>query len=193
MKKNIRKYALVALIFVLSVGVTYAAFADKGSVLGSSFSVGSADLKLLIDLSGGTDAGNLAEDLAGPSFDNISPYWVGDYLVKVFNNGTSTVSLTSNADYQTVNDPQDIRQVIYVEPFEWNDANNDGVFEEVELGLSLGVRDTLVKYKTVGYTLGTLDPGEVRGYVLRFSTENITDTYQGATGIFDFEFDSVGL
>ena len=47
--------------------------------------------------------------------------------------------------------------------------------------------------KTEGFDLGTINNGNVKSYVLRFSTDNLSDTKQGKTGIYDFIFDAIGL
>lgn len=193
MKKLIYVYGSLFFALLLVVGVTLAAFTDKADVLGASFSVGSADLKLLGNLAEGVNDSNLKDQVNGPVFSGISPNWTGDYLLKVYNNGTSSVGLTTNANYETANDPEDIRQVVYVEPFEWDDTNNNGVLDTDELGVSLGARDTLVKYKTQGYSLGVLDAGNVKSIVLRFSTDSVPESDQGATALFDFEIDSTGI
>lgn len=182
---------VLVLLLCSFAGVAYAAFVDKGQVLGSTFSVGSADLKLLRDLSLGADGANLADEIQGPSFSNISSNWTADYLVKLYNNGSSRVTVTTNSDYLTANDPDELRQLIYVEIIEWNDANSDGTADETELGVSYG-RDTIVKWKTQGFSLGSIDAGAVKGLVVRFSTGTVSDTKQGAVGIFDFEFNSIG-
>jgi len=173
-------------------GASWAAFADKGEVLGSTFSVGSANIRLLQDLAGGIDPSNLVEQLTGPSFQNISPNWNQNYLVKLYNNGTSQMQLTTHARYVTTNDPQDLRTLIYVEPFKWNDANANGVLDTGEEGTSLG-RKTLVKWSTEGYDLGTLATGQIQGVLLKFSTDAVSDSKQGATAIIDFVFDSIGI
>jgi len=90
------------------------------------------------------------------------------------------------------NDPEDLRQIIYVEPFGWDDANGDGIVDASEIGTSLG-RDTIVKWKTHGYTLDSVPSGGLKGYVLRFSTEMIPDSKQGAVGSFGFEIDATEL
>lgn len=187
----VKTYGFLVLGLVLIAGVAYAAFEDRGRVLGSRFSVGSSDLKLLADLAGGTDSVNLEDEITGPNFDNIYPNWQSDYMVKIFNNGSSVVQLTTSANYETANDPDELRQVIFVEPFEWDDANGNGVVDTGEEGASLG-RKTIVKWKTEGYSLGQLNQGEVKSLILRFSTDSIGSSKQGKTGIFDFEFDSIG-
>lgn len=192
MKKAIISIYSVSAILALVIGVTYAAFSDKAQILGASFSVGSADLKLLADVSGGVDGTNLVDELPGPEFANLSPGWTEDYLVKLYNNSGAEVLLTTNADYETANDTDDLRQDITVELIDWDDANSDGVADSSELGASLGAK-TIVKWKTEGFDLGSLESGAVRGLVLRFRTDSVSSTKQGATGIFDFEFDSVGL
>ncbi len=193
MKKALVIYGLLAVLVLCAAGVAFAAFTDQSKIQGSTFSVGSADIRLLADLGGGVVESNLVDEKPGPTFSGIHPFWVGDYLVKVYNNGSAPVTLTSNAYYETVNDPDDLRSIIYVQPFAWNDLNADGVLDDGELGVSLGVKDTIIKYKTVGYNFGNLNGGEVKNLVLRFSTDTISDSKQGANALFDFEFDSVGV
>lgn len=185
---------LSIMLFVVSVlsGVTYAAFMDRGKILGSSFSVGSANIKLLSNLALGVEESNLVDEKQGPTFSNISPNWSSDYLVKVYNDSTTELSLSSNSNYETVNDPEDLRTIIYVEPMDWNDVDNNGEVTSSELGQSYG-KKTIVKWKTEGFNLGTISGGVVRSFVFRFSTQEISDSKQGAFALFDFEFSSLGL
>ncbi len=192
MKKKIVLTLSLILFLVAVAGVAIAAFGDKGEVLGSSFTVGSADIKLLKNLAGGTSSDNLVDTLDGPSFSNINPGWTEDYAMKIYNNATTHIQLTSNADYETANDPEELRQIIFVEPFNWNDANNDGLVDDGELGSTFG-KKTIVKWKTEGYDLSSVAPGSVKGMILRFSTDAVSDTKQGASAMFDFEFDSLGM
>jgi len=174
------------------VGVSFAAFTDKAAILGSVFSVGSADLKLLDVIGGGVTPDNLLEEKPGPVFSDVSSAWVADYPIQLYNNSAVEMLLTSNAFYETANDPDELRQLIFVEPLEWVDADADGVPTETELGSSLGVK-TIVKWKTEGFDLGSLAPGTVGSWVLRFSTASIPESKQGSSATFDFEFDSVGM
>lgn len=184
--------ASVTAIFVAVVvaSVAWAEFTGKNKVLGSSFRTGSAEIKLLDNLSGGTDSSNLKGELAGPVFLGIVPNWQDNYLLKLFNNGTSTLQLTSNSYYETVNDPDDLRTYIFVEPIEWNDSNNNGNVDTGEEGVSFG-KKSIIKWKTEGYDFGQLDEGQVKGLILRFSTDTLSDTKQGKGAIFDFEFSSI--
>lgn len=184
--------ASLLLIAMLLMGVAYASFTDQSKFTGSRFSIGSADLKLLNDLAGGTDALNLVDTKEVPSFDNISPMWYADYLVKIYNNGTQPVTLTSNMDYLTANDPATIREVLYMEPFDWNDLDNDGVLDDGEQGTSYG-KKAFTSWKSTGFNFGQLGAGAVKPLVMRFSAGNITNSKMGAVGIFDFMFDSVGI
>ena len=192
MKKIFTTYLLALLILSLISGVTLAAFTDKASILGASFSVGSSDIKLLKDLALGVLDTNLADELEGAEFNDLGPNWTQDYPLKIYNNSTSNVLITSNANYETSNDPDDLRQEIYVEPISWDDINNNGVVEESELGTVLD-KKTIVKWKTEGYAFGELQSGQVLGVVLRFSTANLAESKQGSSAVFDFEFDSLGL
>lgn len=191
-RHQIKTLIIVSLLVVATAGLTYAAFGDRGKVLGSKFSVGSADIKLLLDNAGGTVPQNLMESLPGPEFTNVTPDWSADYQIKIFNSGTSPVILTTNADYLTANDPDELRSVIFVEPMAWNDENNNGLVDTGEIGESLG-KKSIVKWKTEGYEIGEINAGEIKGLILRFSTEALSETKQGTTAVFDFIFDSIGL
>lgn len=182
----------ILLVLALAAGIAFAAFGDKGEILGSTFTVASADIKFLEDPTLGIDPNNLVDQLPGPTFSNIKPEWTEDYLVKISNNGTSTVQISSNAFYETINDPEDLRQIIYVEIIEWNDANANGIYETGEEGNIIG-KKTIVKWKTEGFSLGDLNSGDVMSLILRFSTEGLTDSKQGSTAIFDFEFESIEM
>lgn len=192
MKKLLYISGILFLLSLVGFGIVSAAFGDKAKILGSSFSVGSADIKLLEDITLGVVSGNLVEEMQGPVFTSINSNWQQDYLVKIYNNAGAPVSLTSYANYETSNDPDELRQIIYVEPFVWNDSNGNGLLEEGEMGDSLG-KKTIVKWKTEGYILGEVQGGSVYSMLLRFSTGTVSDTKQGKSGIFDFEFNSLGL
>jgi hypothetical protein len=192
MKKYVFSICIAVALMLSSFGFAYAAFKDKTSFLGSSFTVGSADIKLLVDLTGGTDTPNLTDQKTAPSFSNITSNWSQNYLLKIYNNAGSTLQLVSNADYLTANDPDDLRTYLFVEMFPWNDTNNNGTVEDGELGTTLG-RKNFIKWKSEGISLGNLITGEVKGLVLKFSTDALADTKQGKTGIFDFMFEATGL
>jgi hypothetical protein len=177
----------------LTIGIAYAAFTDENKVLGSTFSVGSADIKFFNNLAGNTEPTNLVDELPGPTFTNIGQTWSSDYPLKIYNNGTSPVSLTSHSFYETANDPAELRSDISVEIFEWNDANYNGLTDPSEVD-NVGIaKKTLVKWKTEGIGLGQLNAGVFRSFVLRFSTTNLSETKQGQSALFDFEFESAEL
>jgi predicted ribosomally synthesized peptide with SipW-like signal peptide len=182
----------VAIASGLVAGVTYAAFTDKGKVLGSTFSAGSADIKFLSDVTLGIDPPNLTDELTGPSFSNISPTWTQDYLMKIVNNGTSNLGIVTNAYYETASDPKDLRSDIQVEVFPWNDSNSNGIVDTGEEGTPIG-KKTIIKWKTEGFDLGELNAGQQKSLILRFSAPTLGDDQQGATGVFDFEFEAIQL
>ena len=192
MRKVALAYASCVFIVVAFVGITYAVFTDKASVLGASFSTGSAEMKLLADVSKGTEADNLVESLPGPTFTGIGPNWTKDYPIKLYNNAGSPVLVTSKSKYLTTDDPKELRQDISVELFSWEDTNGNGILDTCELGSSFG-KKTIVKWNTEGLVLSELPAGDVQGFMLRFSTATVSDTKQGASALFDFEFTSSGL
>lgn len=191
-KKRTIVYFGIVLLAVGVIGVAYAAFSDRGDVQGTTITAGSADLKLLDDLGTNLDPTNLIDNKDGPNYSNVGQNWSIQYPVQLFNNGTSQVSLSSTADYETVNDPEDLRQEVYAEFFPWDDANGDGTETPDEIGASLG-KKTVVKWKTEGFDLGTMNTGEIKGFIIEFSTVGLPDSNQGASLLFDFGFDSVGI
>ena len=141
------------------------------------------------DLAGGVDAQNLADAINGPLFEQIGQNWTQDYLVKLFNNATDTLDITSVADYETANDENDLRQDINVEIIVWDDVNGDGILDGGEEGVSTG-KKSIVKWKTEGFDITSIEPGNTLGLIVRFSVENLSDTKQGAQITFDFEFNA---
>lgn len=192
MKKNKLFYLIGSSLIVISLiaGITYAAFSDKAKVLGSSFSVGSANLMFLESLSMGTDPSNYKDELSGPTFTNIGPGWTQDYLVKLISMASSKITISTNAFYETVNDPDDLRSDINVEIIKWYDTNQNGIVDEGEEGPVVG-KKTIIKWKTEGFTLGDLYYGQVMELILRFSAPTISELKQGASAVFDFEFNSI--
>lgn len=185
-------YGSLVLLLALTLGVTFATFSDKVEFLGSTFSVATSDLKLLDVIGGGVDPSNLVDSKPAPQFDNITDFWFADYGVEIYNNSSADVNLTSWAYYETANDPAELRQYIYVEILDWDDTNGDGVPEQSEFGTSYG-RKTIIKWKTEGYDLGLLPMGATRKLAIRFSTDNLSDSKQGESILYDFEFDGLGL
>lgn len=180
------------MVLFLVVGITYAAFVDKATFSTSTFSVGSADIRLLPELDKAPNQQTPQDELQGPEFLGISPDWVVDFPVKVYNNSGSPINLMSFANYETANDPHELRYEIDVEPMVWDDSDGDGIPTEAELSAPLGKKN-FVKWKSEGFDLGTLAASEVKGVVLRFSTgSSMPKSTEGSTGVFDFQFISTG-
>jgi hypothetical protein len=108
-KRKLLVFIVGIVVIIGLIGVAYAGFSDKGKVLGSSFSIGNADIKLLANITQGTETGNLVDEMPGPSFTNIGQSWQKDYLIKLYNNGTYKMAIVSHSNYETANDPDDLR------------------------------------------------------------------------------------
>lgn len=194
LNKKFYLYGSLIFLLLLTIGVTFATFSDTADFSSSTFSVASSDIKLLNVIGGGTDSTNLVDEKAGPQFEDIIPYWSKDYLVQIYNNSNSDVALSSWADYENVatNDPAELRQYIFVEMYDWDDLDGNGDIQQEEIGASYG-RKTILKWKTEGFDLGVIPSDQIRGIILRFSTDNLSDSKQGATLLYDFKFDALGL
>lgn len=194
MKKSFYIYGSLVLLLLLTLGVTFATFTDKADFAGSSFSVASADIKLLDVIDAGTSSDNLVDSKPGPQFENITSEWHEDYPVQIYNNATSDVSLESWANYENleVSDEGNLRESIYVTIYDWEDANGDGTPEQDEFGTSYGTK-TILRWKNDGFDLGLIPQGEVRSLALRFHTNNLSTAKQGHTLFYDFEFSATGL
>ena len=191
--KNKKLFYLIGsslIIISLIAGITYAAFSDKAKVLGSSFSVGSANLMFLESLSMGTNPSNYRDELQGPTFTNIGPGWTQDYLVKLISMASSKITVSTNAFYETANDPESLRSDIEVEIIKWYDTNQNGIVDSGEEGPVVGKKN-IIKWKTEGFTLGDLNYGQTMELILRFSAPTISESKQGASAVFDFEFNSI--
>lgn len=187
--KMIISIVLVGLLGLSVFGVAYASFMDRSKFEGATIKVGSADIKLVSNLALPADPPNLVDTMPGPLLNNVYPGFVLDYPVKVFNNTSGSLILTSNADYVTLNDPSELRQLIFVEILAWYDENQNGLVEADEIQSSFG-RKSIVKWKTEGFSLGSINSYADMGLVFRFSADSIPDSKQGAIGTFDFEISS---
>jgi len=154
---------------------------------GVAFKTTVIELKFLKNIAEGNTVENQTSEISGVSFDQIISGWTYDYLVKITNTSSSSLNVSSFSNYQTDQDPADLRYSLFVELFPWNDTNNNGSVDDGELGDSLG-KKSFVKWKTEGFNLGIFDSGKVYGYVLRFSAAELSDAKQGKSGVFDFEF-----
>ncbi len=193
-KKPFYVYGSLILLVILTLGVTFATFTDRAKFENASISVASSDIKLLDVVGGGVDPSNLVDSKPGPVFSEIHNYWVEDYPVQIYNNGTAPVQLSSKADYENleVNDPEYLREEIRVDIYEWDDANDDGIPQQDELGGTHGSK-TILGWKNTGYDdLGIINEGEVKSLVIRFTANDI-DNKQGAAMLYDFRFNSTEL
>lgn len=186
-KNKLKRLLSFILAGIFISGVAYAAISNKIFMKGALFTTATMEIKFLKDISAGNISENLVTELTGVSFDNIYNYWTTDYLVKLVNVSYNNVNISSYSNYTTAEDPASLRYSLFVEIFNWNDLNSNGVVDEGELSESLG-KKSFVKWKTEGFSLGVFEPGVVKSYVLRFSAENLTDTKVGQSGKFDFEF-----
>lgn len=186
-KLKLKRLISFLLAGILIGGVAYAAVSGKILMKGAIFKTTVIELKFLRDLSGQNLAENQTSEINGVSFDQIVNGWSYDYLVKLSNTSSTSLNVSSFSNYQTDQDPADLRYSLFVEILPWNDINNNGILEENELGTSLG-KKSFVKWKTEGFNLGNFEANKVYGYVLRFSAGDLTDSKQGKSGTFDFEF-----
>ncbi len=186
-----RKYVfsmLIVLVSLLFVGAaTKAAFQSSGTVSDVTFKVGGVDIRLLEDPSQPPSEANLKTSKAGLTFADLYPGWTKDFPLKIYNNGTLSINVNSTASYETANDPSSLREYIFAELFPWEDTNADGVADTDEVGTSLG-KKSVVKWKTEGFSLGTLLPGSTTGVLIRFSAGAIPDTKMGQQAKYTFEF-----
>ncbi len=187
-----RKIILSFLVLVVSASAiaiaTKAAFEDQGKVAGSTFSVGSIDIKLLDNLSGSVSEENLLDQKPGPIFSNLYPGWSKDYVLKLYNDGSLNMTVDSSSSYVTADDPSTLRDYIYVEVFDWNDTNLDGVADSGEVNETALSKKTILKWKTEGIPIGVISAGDVKGLLLRFTSASLPDSKQGQTAKYDFEF-----
>lgn len=202
MKKIILSGFLVLLSSLSLIGVTSAAFEEKVSVLGTSFTIasdvgepvggggttGNTDLKILVSNSAAATGANLADSVNGSSFGDIKISWKQDFPIKIHNKGTKLLDIVGSANY--INDPDTLRDDLFIEILAWNDANNNGTAEENEIGQSYG-HDTILRFKNDTFSLGELGSASTKGYVLRFDGSGLSDANVGMAAVYDFVFTGV--
>ncbi len=186
-KNRLKRLISFLLAGVLVSGVAFAALSNKVSLKGFTFKTSTVELKFLKNLSIEANSENLTSEISGVSFDSITNGWASDYLVKLHNQSPNSLKIKSFANYTTAEDPASLRYSLFVELYPWQDLNNNGLVEEGELKESLGIKN-FVKWKTEGFDLGSFESNKTYGFLLRFTADNITDTKQGKSGNFDFEF-----
>ncbi|PIR42581.1 hypothetical protein CO058_02885 [candidate division WWE3 bacterium CG_4_9_14_0_2_um_filter_35_11] len=205
MKRFIASLAVVLLSLGGLFQATSAVFEETVKVAGSSFSVATSfdggggppppassntALKMLADLSLGHVASNLSDFVPGSSFENISPTWISESPIKMYNTGTELLDVVASADY--ISDVDTLRDDIYVEISAWDDSNSNGVVDAGEEGDSFG-RDTILRLKNDTFPLGEIAPDETKGYILRFDGVGLTEVNQGMSAVYDFTFTGFGL
>ncbi len=201
MKKFFLSGLLVLLSCVSLFGVTSAVFEESASVAGVSFTIGEESsepggggttgntaLKILKNTAVSAEESNLADTINGPSFTNVNSTWVQTLPVKIYNKGGTVLDIVGTANY--VNDPDTLRDDLYIEILAWNDANNNGTVEEGETGESYG-HDTILRFKNDTFDLGELNGSSTRGYILKFDGSGLSEANIGKTAVYDFVFTGV--
>lgn len=199
MKRILYSIAILGISLASLFQATSAAFEETVTVAGSSFTVGTETgagvdnntaLKFLVNLGGTVESSNLTDTINGPDFENIDSAWSDVVLVKINNSGSQLLDLVSKAVY--INDPNTLRDDIYVNVMAWDDVNNNGLLEEGEEGVSYGY-DTILRWRNDTFSLGSIEPESTRGFVLRFDGGGVTDANFGQSAVYDFEFTGIGL
>lgn len=175
-------------IGVFGLVVVTAAFQTRGEVKGTSFSTGSAEIKFLSDLEGGTSDSNLLSEKSFKAFDLIGPNWSDMRLVKLYNEGTESLALSFIAVLSGNNSA--LSDEIILNLKNWDDKNNNGELDETDTTTSV-LSQTLTSWQTNGVDLGDFESKEVKGYVLEFSVGDIEDNLQSSTVTYNFAFDGV--
>lgn len=176
------------------VQATSAVLEETVKVAGTSFSVGETTgggdeepantaLKILADSSASATDSNLVDSVDGPAFEGITQEWSDQFAVKVYNKGANAMDLVSKVDY--VSDPDVLRDDLYVEVLEWNDTNNNGIVDTGETGTSYGY-DTILRMRNDTFALGSINPNETRGFVMKFDGTGVSDSNDGQQAVYDF-------
>lgn len=204
MKKVLGALIMIGISMASLLQVASAVLQESVKVAGTSFSVGTGtgtggggggtttgntSLKILTNLTGGTNTSNLSDSVAGPTFTNVGPDWMDNFPVKVYNKGTVPLNLVALADY--INDPDVLRDDIYVKIVEWNDSDNDGLVDTGEEGQTYGY-DTILRLRNDTFGLGTINPSQQRGFVMKFDGTGVSEANANMNAIYDFVVTGTG-
>lgn len=196
MKNKFIKTAISVFCIMLMAGGVYAAISETVKITGTTFNVGTTFgggsggpsetntmLKMYTDLSGSNADSNLADSVSGPVYNDVNDTWSNDYAVKIYNKGSTNMTLVAKADY--IDDPNTLRDDIYVTIIEWNDSNSDGIVDTSELGATYG-NDTILRLRNDTFALGSISAGETRGFVYRFDGSGLSEANASQSAIYDF-------
>lgn len=194
MRRLISGLLLVTLCLVSLFEATAAALSEDVKVAGTSFTIGTeagtggggnTALKFLVNVAGAIENSNLSDSINGPSFGEISSTWTDQMELKVYNKGTKELNLITKANY--INDPNTLRDDIFVNVLAWDDVNNNGQAEASEVGQSYGY-NTILRLKNDTFPSGSVGAGEVKGFVLRFDGTGVSEANFGQSAVYDFIF-----
>lgn len=193
MKKILLSVSLIALSVLAIFQATSAALQETVKVAGTSFGVSSdvtggivdtnTALKLFANLEGTASGSNLVDSVAGPSFSNMTTSWTDNYLVKVHNKSASPMDLIAMSEY--INDPDTLRDDIYVEIVEWDDVNSNGQLDDGEEGASHGY-DTILRLKNDTFNLGSIAANQTKGFAFKFDGSGLSEANQSMNAVYDF-------
>ncbi len=203
MQNKFIKTVVAVFCLLLMAGGVYAAISETVKITGTTFNVGatfgggsggSSDtntmLKMYVDLGGSNAESNLSDSVVGPVYDNINDTWSNEYAVKVYNNGSGDMTLIAKANY--IDDPNTLRDDIYVSIIEWTDLDNDGVVDSGELGTNYGT-DTILRLRNDTFDLGAISAGETRGFVYRFDGSGLSEANASQSAVYDFTINGNAL
>ena len=128
---------------------------------------------------------NISKSIAGPNFKDIDNNWKDSYEFTLYNQGDKDITVISKANY--VEDPDGLRDDIFVALHNWNDKNDNGKFDDSELGEQLEY-NSILRWRNDTFNLGNLESKSANKYVLVFDGSGITDANLDKKAIYSFRF-----
>lgn len=188
MKNIIRSLLIIISVSAIATSATYAVWTAQTNVENNTFSSGNASLQ--VTQRGEPWSSNIN---SGLTFSNIYPGWSQDYSVFAKNNGSTNLNINlSGGLHSGWNDNANLRSVIKVHVWEFNDANSNWLWNPDETLQDFGEKtlETMRNDVGSGFTLNQINASESRGFLLRFSAPpELADSYQNQNlSGYDFVF-----
>ncbi|MCB0514207.1 MAG: hypothetical protein KDC60_07260, partial [Bacteroidetes bacterium] len=128
---------------------------------------------------------NIANSIKGPHFTDIDNKWKDTYTFTLYNQSTEDINIISKSNY--IEDPDTLRDDIFVAIHRWEDNDNDGKFDDSELGVQLDY-NSILRWRNDTFNLGKISSNSMKKFVLVFDGSGISSANLGKKAIYSFKF-----
>lgn len=168
-----------------AVSINNAVFETSNELSDEDQTLENPSLVFVKDVFSPIEKNNITTSINGPNFREINNTWKDSFTFNLHNISENDIAITSKALY--IEDPDSLRDDIFVALYKWDDKNRNNRFEDTELGEQLAY-DSVLRWKNDHFELGNLKGKETKSFVLLFDGSGITQTNLNKRAEFSFKF-----